>query len=151
MGADVLTFPVEVPLDVEEQIDRICVRFEQLWQVSPGPALRPLLHEVADNWQPILFRELLKVELDYRLAHRENPRLDDYIESYPEFADLVRTIFPRRPRRFAEVPSQARSAERVSTIGASRDGLAVTASSANWAAAAWGWSTRPCRLHWTAS
>ena len=106
MGPDVLTDPGEVPLDVEEQIDRICVRFEQRWQAGPGPALRPLLAEIADNWQPALFRELVKVELDYRLAHRENPRLDEYVESYPEFADLVRTVFPAPARTLAEWPSR---------------------------------------------
>ena len=93
MDPIVLTNPVEVPLDVAEHIDRICLRFEQRWQAGPGLALRPLLGEVADDWRPALFRELVKVELDYR----EHPRLDEYVETYPEFADLVRTVFPPSP------------------------------------------------------
>ena len=99
MGPAVLTDPGEVPLYALEQIDRICLRFEQGWQSGPKAALRPLLAEVADQWRPALFRELVRVELDYR----ENPRLDEYVETYPEFADWC-ARFSRSCQRLKRPP-----------------------------------------------
>ena len=85
----------EIPLEVEEQIDRICVRFEQARQAGGAAlALRQYLAEVPEIWQAVLFRELVRVDLDYRMDSRERPQLGDYVASYPEFAELLRDVFP---------------------------------------------------------
>jgi hypothetical protein len=97
MDRPVVPPPEELPLEVEEQIDGICLRFEQAWQPGPCPSLRPYLTEVPAAWQPALLRELLRVELEYRAGRGEKPQLGDYVRAYPEFADQLQEFFPRLP------------------------------------------------------
>jgi len=94
MPDNVMTDPNQVPLEVEEQIDRICVRFEQSQQAGKAPTLRQYLAEMPEIWQAALFRELVRVDLDYRMDSPEMPRLCDYVENYPEFAELLREVLP---------------------------------------------------------
>ncbi len=88
MDSAVQTDSFSVPLDILEQVDRICVEFERQWQTGSSPSLGAYLGAVDDSWRPVLFRELLRLDLEYQV----NPQVAEYVAAYPEFAHLVPTL-----------------------------------------------------------
>jgi WD40 repeat protein/predicted Ser/Thr protein kinase len=56
---------MSLPFEVLERIDQVCTRFEQAWRSGPRPDLRDYVAGTGEE-RRALFRELLKVELDYR-------------------------------------------------------------------------------------
>lgn len=70
-------------LDVLERIDEVCVRYEQLWRSGAEPNLRDFLTGTGQERQR-LFRELVAVELDYRLKRGEQLTAADYGRCFPE-------------------------------------------------------------------
>ncbi|MBN9118615.1 MAG: hypothetical protein J0I06_05585, partial [Planctomycetes bacterium] len=54
-----------LPFAALERIDRACTLFERCWRSGPRPDLRDYLSGAGEE-RRALFRELLKVELEYR-------------------------------------------------------------------------------------
>ncbi len=112
--------PNEVPLEVEEQIDRICLRFEESRQGEASPGLRQYLSEVPDIWQAALFRELVCIDIDYRIDGGEKPKFSDYAQAYPEFTEVLRDVLAdlggRSPARFAPFRHRNGSSQRTGTL-----------------------------------
>lgn len=77
-----------------ERIDAVCTEFEQLWRIGQRPDLRDHITGTGAERQA-LFRELLKVELEYRLKRGEQPAADEYRGRFPDddgsvaFAEVV--------------------------------------------------------------
>src|SRR5262245_27109714 len=61
------------------QIDRICDRFEREWQSGRRPPLEEFLGGVADSVRPVLLRQLLPLDCEYRARQGACPSLDDYL------------------------------------------------------------------------
>src|SRR5947207_3165071 len=85
-----------------EQIDRLCERFEAAWLSDRQPRIEEFLDGVGESVRPVLLRELLAIELEYRAASGERPLPDEYLGRFSQPADLVRRVFAE----LAATPSQ---------------------------------------------
>jgi serine/threonine protein kinase/WD40 repeat protein len=80
------------PLDqvAEQRVDEICDRFEAGWRNGTHDfSLEDALNGVTGPERAILFRELMRVELELRRSLQERPALTDYLSRFPEFAELL--------------------------------------------------------------
>jgi hypothetical protein len=81
--------------DVLNRIDQVCTRFEQSWRSGGRPILRDYLAGAGEE-RRALFRELLKLELEYRCQEGEQPSAEEYRQRFPEdegaavFASILR-------------------------------------------------------------
>lgn len=71
-------FDESVPLTILQQVNRRCARFEQQWRSGERPSIDSHLQNEAASSQPVLLRELLLLDLEYRLAAGESPAAADY-------------------------------------------------------------------------
>jgi serine/threonine protein kinase len=84
------------------QVDEVCLRFEKAWQsAQPRPRLEEFLATATAAARPSLLRELLALELAYRLRLGETPAAEEYERRFPGDGTAVRAVF-------AEVVSPAR-------------------------------------------
>ncbi|HEY7157332.1 MAG TPA: FHA domain-containing serine/threonine-protein kinase [Gemmataceae bacterium] len=81
------------------QIDQVCDAFEAEWRAGRQPRIEPFLERtvagvkrVAPGWYEKLLRELLALEIEYRLRGGERPTLADYRERFPSSVATVREI-----------------------------------------------------------
>src|SRR4051812_27496849 len=85
-----------LPLSVAERIDEVCMRFEAAWQAGQGPRIEDFLGAAAGSEREALLRELLRVEVEYRLARGDRPKVRDYESRFPEFRELLRQPLGKR-------------------------------------------------------
>ena len=81
------------PAAVLLQIDSLCLRFEAAWQSDTPPRLETYLGEVDDTARPLLFQELLALELAYRCRGGDTPEPEEYASRFPEHESLIRPLF----------------------------------------------------------
>jgi hypothetical protein len=79
-----------LPPSLLERVDVICDRFEHAW--LQRPRIEDYLAEVEGNEQEVLLRELLKVELEYRVKAGEPISLEQYQQRFPLHAELVAAL-----------------------------------------------------------
>src|SRR5262249_3426396 len=81
------------------RIDEACDRFECAWQSGPRPAIEDYLDDMTGPEQPILIRELILMDAQYRWRAGEEPRAEDYADRFPELEDtwLTRALAPPAP------------------------------------------------------
>ena len=67
--------PSRVPLPPDEalQVERLCTHFEAAWQQGERPHGESYRSEVSEAVWPALLRELLALEMDYRLLDAVPP------------------------------------------------------------------------------
>jgi serine/threonine-protein kinase len=70
-------------LEVAQQIDAVCDRFEAAWQSGARPRAEDYLDGVPADTIALLLSELLGVELHYRRAAGEAPTEAEYRERFP--------------------------------------------------------------------
>jgi WD40 repeat protein len=80
-----------------QRIDVICDRFERAWRQRPR--IEDYLAEVESDEQEPLLRELLKVELAYRVIGGEPINLEEYQQRFPLHAELVAALVKEAARR----------------------------------------------------
>ncbi|MBA4191920.1 MAG: hypothetical protein C0467_28405 [Planctomycetaceae bacterium] len=82
-----------------ERIDGVCDKFEDAWAAGSPPQIEVFLSEVGEADRTALMRELLPLELHYRRAAGESPTADEYLQRFPDHAELIATAFasPVRP------------------------------------------------------
>ncbi len=95
---------VEWPLAVRHRVDAVCLRFETAWQSGAAPQLETYLGEVDDTARPLLFQELLALELTYRCRSGDTPHLEEYTSRFPEHKELVPPIFAEVVPATADMP-----------------------------------------------
>jgi serine/threonine-protein kinase len=103
-----------LPLDVLDQIDRICNRFEATWEAGQRPRLEDYLGEVAEPYQPDLLCDLLAVELDARRRRGERPEPHEYRDRFLGETAVVMAAFaspPISPARSGAGKNQATGTE----------------------------------------
>jgi len=81
-----------LPLPVEEQIDDLCVRFEQSCKAGQIPQLEEYLLQVSDGVRGPLLQELLRIELHYRLLKGEKPTAEEYLRRFPDQETRIRAV-----------------------------------------------------------
>ncbi len=81
----------DLPLEVLEQIDRICERFEAEWSSGSAPSVADYLAEAPVEGREVLLRELLSLDREYRGRRGEAPSF----EAYAGLAAEGRRVAPR--------------------------------------------------------
>jgi eukaryotic-like serine/threonine-protein kinase len=75
------------------RIDAACDRFESAWRAGERPDLAAGLAVAAGPARDRLFRELLALELEFRLGRGERPEAAEYDARFPEHLDAVDAAF----------------------------------------------------------
>ena len=75
------------------QFDAICFRFEQAWRQDGPPSLESFLEGTADADRPLLLPQLLLVEFELLEAAGTSPKLNDYLDRFPEEHAIVQKAF----------------------------------------------------------
>jgi eukaryotic-like serine/threonine-protein kinase len=92
------------------QIELICDRFESAWRGEAKPRIEDYWRE-ADG--PDLLRELLVLELTYRIKGHDHPEPADYQQRFAAHAEVIRAAFEAVPARHRSpgplAPSSSRS------------------------------------------
>ncbi len=67
----------------------VCERFEAGFQRGPGRPIEDYLAELPEDERPSLLRELVALEAELRQERGQSASLSDYLERFPQHADLV--------------------------------------------------------------
>jgi serine/threonine-protein kinase len=78
-----------------DRINRACDRFEAAWRAGGRPRIEDDLEGKAEPEQSLLVRELLAVELHWRLRAGEHPAPDEYFVRLPGREEAVLAAFGR--------------------------------------------------------
>ncbi|MGA2065778.1 MAG: protein kinase [Thermoguttaceae bacterium] len=86
---------LRLPLDALRGIDLLCERFERALQANPSAIAEDYLAELAgDSFaESALLRELLALELEYRLRRGEFPAAEACLRRFPAHAEVVALVF----------------------------------------------------------
>src|SRR5262245_48781068 len=85
---DGCSWPPSLALHVED----VCTRFEAAWQAGEVPTLEAYLAATPESARPVVLRELLALELEYR-GRTGRPFLpEEYAVRFPSHADVVRAV-----------------------------------------------------------
>jgi hypothetical protein len=74
-------------------VDAVCDRFEEAWLAGPRPPIEEYLDDLAERVRPDLFGELLRLDLHYRRQQLDAPTEEEYGRRFPEYTDLIRSVF----------------------------------------------------------
>jgi len=70
-------------------IDRICDSFESSWKQGRAPEIESFLKETTGKAQPLVFAELIKLDIHYRRLNGNLLSLDDYQSRFPQYNDIL--------------------------------------------------------------
>ncbi|HMF11916.1 MAG TPA: serine/threonine-protein kinase [Gemmataceae bacterium] len=76
-----------------ERVDRACDEFEEAWKRGERPELKAFAKDLDTPVGKVLLRELLKVELAYRVERGERPTAEEYTAIFPEHDKLIAAVF----------------------------------------------------------
>src|SRR5262245_10545169 len=81
------------------RIDEACDRFERAWRSGPRPAIADYMDDVTGPERPILIRELILMDAQYRRRAGEESRAEDYRDRFPDLDEawLARALAPPAP------------------------------------------------------
>jgi serine/threonine-protein kinase len=101
------------------EIDAICDRFEAAWGSDTRPDLASFLDQAPPELRPVLFRDLINIELDKRLERGERPEPRLYYLRFPELPAVINSAFESRLTLLALRRNEARDdqAGRVTEFG----------------------------------
>ena len=97
-----------LPLDALEQIDAVCVQFEEAWRSGDAPRIEDLLGDLQGQERAYLLLQLLLIEFNYRTQQEPGLLLDEYGDRFPDDSEVVFAAIdssssmdegPCRPRR----------------------------------------------------
>jgi hypothetical protein len=149
------------------RIEEVCDRFEDAWKAGRRPRIEDYLDDTPEPGRSALLRELILVEIAYRVRSGDDPRPEDYRARLPgedlgwlagamtppgpaarapgppggPTARPLRSSTPATPGRRPEKPRTGPRPSHERRGGPNRSSPA-TRSWGNWAAAAWAWSSR---------
>jgi tRNA A-37 threonylcarbamoyl transferase component Bud32 len=75
-------------------VEQVCARFEDAWRAGQRPRLEDFLGNTAEAERAPLLRELLRLELQYRLRAGEQPNPQEYQLRFPGQDDLIDALLP---------------------------------------------------------
>jgi tRNA A-37 threonylcarbamoyl transferase component Bud32/tetratricopeptide (TPR) repeat protein len=75
---DVLPSLERLSLEAIRQIDEACEQFERCWSEGRRPHLEDYLAAVPTEYRDVLLRELIKIDVPYRIQLGERPQAADY-------------------------------------------------------------------------
>lgn len=80
-------------LDLADQIDRVCDRFDAALAADQRPRIQDYLGDVAESAQSTLLRELLAAELHWRRRRGERPEPREYLDRFPAHSWAIGAAF----------------------------------------------------------
>lgn len=75
------------------RIESECDRFEAAWRNNERPELACFLVDLPASSRARLFRGLLAIDLEFRLGRNEAPQPHNYLDRFPEFAEMIPAVF----------------------------------------------------------
>jgi serine/threonine protein kinase len=78
-------------------VHQVCHAFEAAWKAGQPHRIEQYLKDTAPSLRAQVFRELLQLDLAYRVRHNEKPTLEEYRVRFPEEGDLIRDAFRDTP------------------------------------------------------
>jgi serine/threonine protein kinase len=91
--SDAPTSSASMELRNWEQVDEICLEFEDQWRQGRRPAIENYVPRLAGEAQRQLVRELLLIDLSYRRRMGQTPRADDYADKLSCWQSVADEIF----------------------------------------------------------
>ena len=92
-----MSFPstLDAPLAAAQlhEIDAICDRFESACRAGQRPDLASFLAEAPAGGLALLFRDLLNLDLEFRVKNGEKPERDGYLRRFPDLTDQIDAAF----------------------------------------------------------
>jgi formylglycine-generating enzyme required for sulfatase activity len=85
-----------IPVSGILRVNERCERFEAAWKAGERPRIEDFLAETAEPERSQLLRELLALEWEYRRQDGEPLTPDEYLQRFPEHAELVQALFRQR-------------------------------------------------------
>lgn len=76
-----------------KEIDRICEQFEQQWQQNAAVRIEEVLANSPHALRDALLPELVEIEVWWRKKRNEIPRVEEYLERFPQSAKLLQAAF----------------------------------------------------------
>jgi eukaryotic-like serine/threonine-protein kinase len=77
------------PAEAVDLIDTVCDEFESRFLIGERPRIADFLEKVDVPQRSDLFRELLFVDVEYRVKRGESPKAADYRPQFPEYASEI--------------------------------------------------------------
>ena len=74
------------------RVDAVCDRFERAWLAGQRPQIEEFLAAVPEPERPVLFAELLGLEVVYRRDKGEIPVPEEYRQRFPEYAEVIQAV-----------------------------------------------------------
>ena len=93
------------------RVDAICNVFEADWLAGKQTDVESYLRSAEERDRPVLFIELLAMDIEYRRNAGEIPSHDDYLSVFPQYEDTIRRAFAKT----LDLPISNADASRVST------------------------------------
>jgi serine/threonine-protein kinase len=93
------TLDAALPASDLQQIDAVCDRFESEWRAGRCPDLACYVSEAPPGGRASLLRDLLNVDVEYRLRRGEQPDPQWYGARFPELVQVVDAAFLSRHER----------------------------------------------------
>jgi len=87
------------------QVEEICDRFEAAWQAGRRPRIEDYLGDIPEPGRSVVLRELLELELAYRVRAGERPAPEDYCGRFPEHTALIASILSLAPTLVPSEPA----------------------------------------------
>lgn len=103
---------VEDRVALLEWIDETADRFEAAWKSGARPAVADYVADATPEARPALVRELVKIDLEYRLNAGENPRLEDYSSDLPELVTAEGTFPDELVKHFGQIRAERAATRR---------------------------------------
>jgi WD40 repeat protein len=82
-----------LPLTVAGFIDRACDRYEVEWKAGTRPRIEEYLAEASEDDSPALLRELILLEIEFRVSCGELPTPEEYRSRFPEHDTVIGSVF----------------------------------------------------------
>ena len=91
------------------RVDHICDAFEAAWQAGARPHIEQYLGDAPKARRGKLLRELLALEIEYRIRAGDQPSPGEYLPRFPGQTAVVKAVFlktvpPAPPCRTAPSP-----------------------------------------------
>src|SRR5437016_882405 len=68
-----------LPLPLVRRVEKICNRFEAAWKAGRRPQVKDFANDVPEPARPVLVRELIRLDVDYRRLDGEEPGPREYL------------------------------------------------------------------------
>jgi serine/threonine protein kinase len=86
-----------LPAEAALRVDAECDRFEAAWQAGQLPRIEDYVADAGGDIRPVLLRELILLDMNYRRRQGERPRPGEYRARFPVDGDLLETLVWEAP------------------------------------------------------